>query len=151
MARSGFKRGEPILLLYTMEMGWSRSWPIHNYTRLAALLSSNYGVRVIAADVPLTNDFTSTIDSSLPDAIKLRSPRAVELVAAVARSSLVVTDDSGIARMARGLGTPAIDLGASARGAGPASHPNDDARDIEAVYRQACLQLQTSRTGALFR
>jgi hypothetical protein len=106
---------------------------------------------VVAADVPYDADFTSSIAFSLPKgAIKLRSPRATELVAAVARSSLVVTDDSGIARMARGLGSPAINLGFPPREIG--SVPQDPAnRDIDAVYLRACHLLQTSRTGALIR
>jgi ADP-heptose:LPS heptosyltransferase len=149
LARSGFKGGEPVLLLYTMAAGWSRSWSVENFAQLAHRLSANYGVRVVVADAPSTTDFTSRMALSLPrDAIKLRSPRAVELIAAVARSSLAVTDDSGIARMASGLGTPAIDLGATGAAASPSTQA---ARDIEAVYRQACLMLQTSRTGALFR
>jgi ADP-heptose:LPS heptosyltransferase len=147
LAHSGFKGGEPVLLLYTIAVGWSRSWPLQNFAQLGQRLSANYSVRVVAADAPSTTDFSNHMAMALPrDAIKLRSPRAVELIAAAARSSLVVTDDSGIARMARGLGTPAIDLGGSVR------PPSGDAgRDIETVYRQACLMLQTSRTGALFQ
>ena len=150
LERSGFKGGEPILLLYTMEAGWSRSWPIHCYAELAVRLSSNYGVRVVAADVPFTNDFTNSISLALPkESIKLRSPRAAELVAAVARSSLVVTDDSGVARMANGLGTPAIDLAAGSSAGNRSSSLRS--RDTEAVYQEACHLLQASRTGALFR
>jgi len=151
LARSGYKGGEPILLLYTMQTGWPRSWPTPNYAELALRLSSNYGVRVVAADVPYSADFTSRIAFLLPrDAIKLRSPRAAELVAAVARSSLVVTDDSGIARMAARQGSPVIDIGTppATAGSGPSASAN---RDFEAVYQEACHLLQTSRTGALFR
>src|SRR5262245_50197154 len=35
LARSGYKGGEPVLLLYTMQTGWPRSWPTHNYAELA--------------------------------------------------------------------------------------------------------------------
>jgi ADP-heptose:LPS heptosyltransferase len=133
-----------------MESGWSRSWPINNFAELALRLSSNYGVRVIAADVPSTTEFTTRLGLTLPrEAIKLRSPRSAELIAAVARSSLVVTDDSGIARMAGGLGTFAIDLGTSGKRAGGPSDPAR--RRIEAVYQEACRMLQNSRTGALFQ
>jgi ADP-heptose:LPS heptosyltransferase len=150
LARSGFKGGEPILLLHTMEAGWSRSWPVRCFAELALRLSANYGVRVVAADAPSTGDFTNSIAVSLPrEAIKLRSPRAVEFVAAVARSSLVVTDDSGVARMSRGLGTPTLDLGTQAGVAGSASARVN--REIESVYQEACRMLQTSRTGALFK
>jgi len=150
LARSGYKGGEPVLLLYTMEPGWPRSWPIHNYAELAVRLSSNYGVRVVAADVPYSADFAARIAFLLPrQAVKLRSPRAAELVAAVARSSLVVTDDSGVARMAAGQGTPVIDLGTPLGGGG--MPPASARRDLEAVYQEACHLLKASRTGALFR
>jgi ADP-heptose:LPS heptosyltransferase len=151
LARSGFKGGEPLLLLYTAETGWSRSWPTHNYAELAIRMQSSYGVRVVAADVPYSSDFTGSIGTLLPkEAIKLRAPRAGELVAAVARSSLLVTDDSGVAGMAGGLGTPVIDVGnpGSSNDRGPGGTDN---RDIEAVYEQACHLLLTSRTGGLFR
>jgi ADP-heptose:LPS heptosyltransferase len=149
LARSGSRGGEPLLLLYTAEPGWSRSWPINKYAELAIRLHSSYGVRVIAADVPYSSDFTGRIGVLLPkEAVKLRAPRAAELVAAVARSSLVVTDDSGIAEMAGGLGTPVIDVGA-AQGSGRAH--DSSSRGIEAVYQDACHLLQTSRTGGLFR
>jgi len=149
LSRSGFKGGEPLLLLYTAEVGWSRSWPIHRYTELAIRLHNSYGVRVIAADVPYSSDFTGSIGALLPkEAVKLRAPRAGELVAAVARSSLVVTDDSGVAEMAGGLGTPVIDVGVPQGGV---SKPGSSSWEIESVYQQACHLLLTSRTGGLFR
>src|SRR5262249_40186231 len=137
--------------LYTAEAGWSRSWSTQNYAELAGRLASNYGVRVVAADVPYTSDFNGAMALLLPrEAIKIRSPRAAELIAAVARSSLVVTDDSGVARMASGLGTPAIDLGPSTGTlSGGTSRPSN--RQIETVYQEACHLLQNSRTGVLFR
>src|SRR5215467_14637496 len=141
LSRSGFKGGEPLLLLYTGEVGWSRSWPIHRYTELAIRLHNSYGVRVIAADVPYSSDFTGSIGALLPK-------EAVKLLAAVARSSLVVTDDSGVAEMAGGLGTPVIDVGVPQGGV---SKPGSSSREIESVYQQACHLLLTSRTGGLFR
>jgi ADP-heptose:LPS heptosyltransferase len=149
LSRSGFKGGEPLLLLYTAEVGWSRSWPIHRYTELALRLHNSYGVRVIVADVPYSSDFTGSIGALLPkEAVKLRAPRAGELVAAVARSSLVVTDDSGVAQMAGSLGTPVIDVGFPQGGV---RQHGSSGREIEVVYQQACHLLQTSRTGGLFR
>jgi len=150
LARSGFRGGEPLLLLYTAETGWSRSWPIHKYAELAIRLHSGYGVRVIAADVPYSSDFTGSIGTLLPkEAIKLRAPRAAELVAAVARSSLLVTDDPGVAGMARALGSPVVEVGSSAGRA--RNGPSGGQADIESVYEQACHLLLTSRTGGLFR
>jgi ADP-heptose:LPS heptosyltransferase len=151
LARSGFKGGEPLLLLYTAETGWSRSWPTHNYAELGVRLQGGYGVRVVAADVPYTSDFTGNIGTLLPkEAIKLRAPKAAELVAAVARSSLVVTDDSGVAGMAGGLGTPVIDV-SSAAGPMDRGASGTHNRDIERVYDEACHLLLASRTGGLFR
>jgi len=107
------------------------------------------------ADIPYTSDFTAAMLPLLPkDAIKLRSPRAVEVVAAIARATMVVTDDSGIARFAARLGTPAIDMaGADSTRFGDLVFGvnGNTLATTDEVFNVACEVMQKSRTATLFQ
>jgi ADP-heptose:LPS heptosyltransferase len=86
-------------------------WPIDSFAETARRLANNFSARIVIIDEPGDNTFTGIITPLLPkDAIELREARAVEIVAAIARASLVITDEAGVAEMASDLGAPALQL-----------------------------------------
>jgi hypothetical protein len=74
------------------------------------------------------------------NAIRLASPRAAELLAAIARASLFVTDDAGLAELGLSLAVPILPVARSAETPG-----------VEAAFLEACRMLGASRTESLFQ
>ncbi len=159
LARHGSRGGEPVIALYASNTGGTRGWPIENFGELAANLANNFGARIVVADEPSGTEFTDAIEAMLPQgAIKLREPRALELAAAIARASLLVTDEPGVARMAMSLDAPVLEITdvGSARSNASKSHRvvagASRARiPVAEVFDVACLLLQESRSVSLFR
>jgi ADP-heptose:LPS heptosyltransferase len=125
---------------------------------MAARLSHNFGARVIAADEPSDETFTEAISALLPQtAIKIAEPRALELAAAIARASLVITDERGLAELAIEMGTPVLEISDdSAAQSSSKAHRvvqgSSRARvATDEVYEIACEMLQASRSETLFR
>ena len=89
---------------------------------------------------------------------RLAAGSALQLAAAVARASLVITDAAGIAEMADDLGTPVIEItedpGAS-RSTVNSHHlvcaPSRSRVTTDEVYEPACALIQSSRSAQLFR
>jgi ADP-heptose:LPS heptosyltransferase len=109
LGRHRSRGGEPIVLIHgcNSEQMPDNSWP----GELAARLARGQHARVIAVDEPYSRDFTDRVGRSLPpNAIKLVAPRAMEVAAAVARASLVITDQPEMWHMARQLKTPMLEL-----------------------------------------
>jgi ADP-heptose:LPS heptosyltransferase len=154
LRRGGYKGGEPLAMLYSAGPNSPVGWPLDRFSDLAGRLATAFGVRTIAADIPYTSDFTSRIGWMLPkDSIKVKSPRGLELVACLARASMIVTDDSGVARFAARLGTPAIDLADSdPLKPGNLIHqaPGGTLATTDEVFEIACEIVRKSRTAALF-
>ncbi len=111
LRRSGSKGGEPIVALHS-EMDRQRgNWPAEKFGEVAARLQPERGARVIAFDEPCSKEFTQAVAKFLPKgAIRIPSPRAVELLAAMARASLIVTDNRGLSWAATALGVPVAEL-----------------------------------------
>jgi ADP-heptose:LPS heptosyltransferase len=158
LSKRGSRGGEPIVVLYAANPASSGGWPVEAFGEIAARLANNFGARVIAADEPSDDGFTEAVGALLPDtAIKLAQPRALELTAAIARASLVITDETGLAQVAMEMGTPVIEIGDNAaaqssskahrvvRGSSRARVTTDE------VYEVACEMLQSSRSASLFR
>jgi ADP-heptose:LPS heptosyltransferase len=114
------------------------------FDELAARLH-NFGARVAAVDPPHTDAFTGQI--AFRPALKLARPRAMEVLAAIARASLLITDDSGIAQLAAELHTPAILIGEEHTSAAVGFSCQDP---IDEIFQAACQLLQRSRTPSLF-
>jgi ADP-heptose:LPS heptosyltransferase len=152
--RKKSKGAEPVVVTYSTGPA-SFGWPPAKFADLSSRLSASYGVRTVVADIPYTSDFTAAMLPLLPkDAIKLRSPRAVEVVAAIARATMVVTDDSGIARFAARFGTPAIDMaGADSTRFGDLVFGvnGNTLATTDEVFNVACEVMQKSRTATLFQ
>ncbi len=157
LSRKGSRGGEPIVVLHGSNANDPHSWPAGSFAELGVMLANSFGARIIAADDPFSNDFADSLKGLLPsNAITLREPRSLEFIAAIARASVLVTDDSGVARLAVDLGTPVVELAEgdphppcsqTHRVIGAASTariPTDD------VYQAASEMIQENRSVSLF-
>ena len=157
LAKRGSRGGEPVVVLHASLTGGSRGWPVEHFGELASRLANGLQARVVAVDQPLGSEFTDAAGSLLPrGAIKIESPRAYEMLAAVARASLVITDEPGLAEAALDLGAPVLEVAERPR-------PNEDglyrsvsgasrARiPVEDVFSVACEMIQASRSSFLFQ
>jgi ADP-heptose:LPS heptosyltransferase len=158
LASSGSRGGELIVLLYSANPESRKAWPVNLFAEVATRLSNNFGARIVAADEPSDQAFNAALGSLLPEgAIKMSEPRALELVAAIARASIVITDEPAIARMASELNTPAIEVtdAMSIRPAPSRTHrvvqgSSRSRVSAEEVYEVACEMIQESRSASLF-
>lgn len=147
LSRNGFRGGEPVVVLYTA--GGADAWPIASFGETAHRLANNFNARVLAADEPSGQCFTTALEALLPKtAIRLAEPRAPELMAAVARASVLITDEPNLRAAASEMGTPVIDLAANRRAAPGLRLAN---ATTDEVYDAACEILQESRSPSLFR
>jgi ADP-heptose:LPS heptosyltransferase len=155
LTRKGSRGGEPVVVLY----GASASgWPVAAFGETGARLANNFGARVVAVDEPQSRVFTEALGALLPKtALLLSSPHAPELAAAVARASLVITDESGIAQLAAEMGAPVIEIAESNAGT-PISnshriiqHASRTSVSPDEVYELAVEMIQSSRSASLFQ
>ncbi|HWO00118.1 MAG TPA: hypothetical protein VNS63_12710 [Blastocatellia bacterium] len=151
LSRNGFRGGEPIVVLYTTGGG---AWPLASFAETANRLTNNFNARIVVVDEPSDQTFTSALEPLLPrTAIRVSAPHALELIAAVARATVVITDEPYVAGVASGMGTPVIDVAeppmrptrGSVHGNKAASVTTDE------VFEEACEILQESRSPFLFR
>ena len=152
LARHGFRGGEPVVVMYTG--GAAGAWPIALFAETAHRLANNFNARVVAADEPSDRGLTTALEGLLPKtAINLAAPRALELMAAVARASVLITDEPNLAAAASEMGTPVINvtrpsLGAARRSAHGLKFAG---ATTDEVYDEACAVLQESRSSSLFQ
>ena len=159
LMKAGSRGGELIALLYASNPDDSRGWPIESFAETGRRLANNFGARVIAADEPSDRAFTDALSLLMPaGAIKLGEPRGGELIAAIARASIAITDESAIARIASELGTPAIEIAdtSSHSSVSSSSHKVLEASSrkrvtTDEVYETACEMIQESRSPTLFQ
>ena len=157
--RSGYRGGEPIVVLYAADAGQLEGWPVERFVDTAQRLMNAFGARIVVLDEPGARSFNAAVGGRLPkSAISLAEPRALQFVAAVARASVLITDASAIAEMAAEISTPVIEIaGAQAaensasefhriiRGSSRGRIASDD------VYELACVLIQSTRSSQLFR
>jgi hypothetical protein len=113
---------------------------------------------MVVTDEPADDSFTSATVALLPPgAIKIVRPRAVELLAAIARASIVITDEPGLARICSELGTPLVEIGNSVSGRATQSSSHrvleGSSRkriSTDEVFETACELIQDSRSSSLF-
>jgi len=160
LAGSGSRGGELIVLLYGSPLGGRRFWPIEAFGEIGMRLANNFNARVVAADEPSDCSFTRAVTGLLPSsAIKLSEPRAMELIAAIARASIVVTDEPAIAQIASEQSTPVIEIADTASPmAVTTSTTHRVARALsrshvtaEAVFEIASEMIQENRSLSLFQ
>ena len=150
----GSRDSAPLLALFSAEARKPGAWPIQRFGETAHRLSSNYGVRVVAIDAPYDKSFTSRVSEILPGgSISLKTPRAAQIVAVLARASLLVTDDPGLARAAASMGTPAIELSNTNGPRDSGIHriiAGSSANAVDRLCDAAAELLRQSRTATLF-
>lgn len=159
LSTAGSRGGELIVLLYASNPLSRRSWPIEAFGEIGVRLANNFSARIVAADEPSDDAFTGAVSSLLPPgAIRLAEPRAMELVAAVARASLVITDEPGIAQIASELSTPVIEIADANSSTAESSSAHRIAKGSsrsrvtpEAIYEIAGGLIQENRSRSLFR
>jgi ADP-heptose:LPS heptosyltransferase len=159
LTNSGSRGGELIGLLYASNPNGARSWPVAAFADIGTRLANNFGARIVAADEPTDHTFTRAVSAGLPPgSIKLTEPRALELIAAISRASIVITDAPAIAQIASELGTPVIEIVDAmstaptsstthriARGSWRSSVPADE------IYEIASEMIQENRSPSLFQ
>lgn len=158
LASSGSRGGELIVLLYASNPGSPGSWTIDGFGEIATRLANNFSARIVAVDEPADQSFTRAMGALIPrGSIKLAEPRALELIAAIARASVVITDEAAIARLASELGTPVIEIADSISNSAPASTSHRIVRGSsrskvlpDEVYEAASEMIQENRSRSLF-
>lgn len=152
--KAGVSETEKLVVLFAGDAADSprSGWPIERFLELAWRLDNNLAGRPIVIDVPHDQAFTDVVGGRLPkNGLTIRSPGGPALVAALARASLVVTDDSGVARFSAELGVPTLEIAGNAASIDePAPMHRRSKGDVEHAYTAACELLQSSRTALLF-
>lgn len=159
LRKAGSGGGELIVLLYASNPDDPRGWPVEAFAETGRRLANNFDARVIVADEPSDAAFTDAMDALLASGItKIAQPRAVELLAAIARASIAITDEPAIAKFASEFGTPVIEIAETdlRKRARSSSHIVLNAASrkrvtIDEVYEKACEMIQESRSSSLFR
>jgi ADP-heptose:LPS heptosyltransferase len=159
LASSGSRGGELIVLLYASNPEGRRGWPFDAFGEIGTRLANNFNARIVAADEPSDHSFTGAVSAWLPPgAIKLAEPRAIELLAAIARASIVITDEPAIARVASELSTPVIEIAETITAAVASSMAHRIAQgssrrqvSTDEVYEIASEMIQENRSPSLFQ
>lgn len=109
--RKASRQGVPIVVLHSSQAGAAREWGIEKFADLAHRLVNNFQVRIVAIDEPAANRFTKALKLQLPpDSGIVAAPSAGEFIAALARASVVITDERGVAKTAADLDSPVIEI-----------------------------------------
>lgn len=163
LARNKSRGGEPIAVLHSAMGDERRRWPVERFGEIASMLVGNLGARVVVADEPHRRAFTNAISSLLPKgSIKVVAPHAIDLLAAIARASIFITDEPGIADAAADFGTPVLEVaeaGLLTKRDKSSSSKNHRIVDgaarariaAEEVYDTAAGMIQENRSSMLFR
>lgn len=159
LASSGSRGGELIVLLYASNPRSRRLWPVDAFGEIGTRLANNFNARIVSADEPSDHSFTQAVSPWLPPgAIKLAEPRALELIAAIARASIVITDEPEIAQIASELSTPVIEIADTIPTTAASSTTHRIARgssrnhvSADEVYEIASEMIQENRSLSLFQ
>jgi ADP-heptose:LPS heptosyltransferase len=158
LSKKGSRGGEPIIILHSSDAGQADRWPAESFADLAARLRHNFGARIVAIDDPYEKSFTEALGKLLPEgAIKVSEPRSLAVAAAVARASLVVMDQKGVAMMASDFSTPVVEITDSPEYAGT-GEPRQTVRaaaiarvEVDEVFKAACELMRNCRSSTLFQ
>lgn len=162
LTKAGSRGGELIVLFYASDPNDSHGWPVEAFAETGGRLANNFDARIIAADEPSDSGFTDALRAfpvaGMTTLVPVAEPRAVELVAAIARASITITDEPAIAQLASELGTPVIEIADNASGNPVASEGHRILKastrkrvTVDEVYGSACELIQESRSASLFR
>jgi ADP-heptose:LPS heptosyltransferase len=155
LARNGSRGGEPLVVLYGSSATAQHRSIVDCISEVAVRLANNFGTRIVAVDEPGSRTFTDRVASSLPSgSIKLASPRALEAASAIARASMVITDDAELVNLTSGFRTPMLEVRTGSLREHPpqtrgVAEPGNTLADD--VFEAACRMLQGSRFPSLFQ
>ncbi len=156
--RKASRSGVPIVVLYSAQAGAAHGWGIEKFADVAHRLVNNFQVRIVVLDEPADNRFTKAIKPQLPaNATLIPAPSAGEFIAALARASVVITDERGVAKTAADLDSPVIEIADSYS---PYAHEKSyrviesSSRfrvSVEDVMEAAYEMMQTGRTASVLK
>jgi ADP-heptose:LPS heptosyltransferase len=156
LAKAGSRGSELLILLHSSNL--NDSWPASSFAELGRRLSDTFDARLIALDEPRDRAFTTSLGLMLPpSAINLQQPGGLQFVAALARASIVITDETMIARLACELDTPSIEIANALAGTAgsPVHHKVLEGASrkrvtTDEVFEAACEMIHKDRSPALF-
>jgi ADP-heptose:LPS heptosyltransferase len=156
LARNRSRGGEPIVILHSEMADPVHRWPVERMGDLAVRLSLTPGARVLAMDDPHSRAFSDSVNAFLPrGAIRISQPEGKDFFAAIARASLLVTDDRLVARASAEIATPVVELAESASTPSSGAHRIIEGASrtritVDEVYEAASEMLQRNRSSVLF-
>ncbi|MBX7218443.1 MAG: glycosyltransferase family 9 protein [Blastocatellia bacterium] len=165
LKHAGFKPGELLVGLYPGSTTGGKLWPVERFAEIGARLAVNYNARVGVLDRTRKSARVQRVVAQIRtvsqhQAVGLSGLSMVEMLAAMARCTLVICADVGMAQLSAAVDTPTLVLTQNApgvfrtslRGARHRWVSKPDLNDIvpDEIYELACEMLQTNRTGALF-
>lgn len=149
----GYEGGGSVVVLHT-----SGSWPMERFAEVGERARSTFGAWLVALDAPKGDRRAKSLAARLGGSILgVGAPTGARFLAAISRSSVVVTDDPGVAHIAGLAHVPAVLVGGAAA---PASGDRPDRAVVtavttdrvesSAVFDAVCYLMGRPRTGSLF-
>lgn len=165
LERSPWNPGELLIGLCPESSGTQESWPAPRFAEVAGLLVNHYNARIAllgdAKNSPVIKAIATTLRSQYThEAVILAGIPVAERIAGLACCSLMVTAETGWARLSAAVDTPTVLLTDNQDEIfGQAAHRHRhqflyqsqlEAITADQVFDVMCTMLRTSRTGALF-
>lgn len=156
--RKEARHGEPIVVCYSAGADGGDSWSREKFVEIAHRLFHNFKARIVMAEEPFSSELSGILKDRLPlKALVLTAPTGLQFAAAIARSSLVITDERGVAKMAADFDAPVIEIADS-----PSAYAEDPSYRVivsssparvttEAVFESASELIQAGRTASLLK
>lgn len=149
----GYGGGGQVVVVHS-----SGSWPIERFAEIGERTRSAFGAWIVALDAPKGDRRAKTLASQLGGSVLgVGAPSGARFLAAIARASLLVTDDVGVAHVAGLSHVPVVlvtDSATSSLGIRPdraiVSAATAERVEPSAVFDAVCYQLGRPRTGSLF-
>jgi len=149
----GYGGGGSVVVLHT-----SGAWPAEHLAEVGEKTRSAFGAWLVALDAPKGDRRAKALASRLGGSVLgVGAPTGARFLAAIARASLVVTDDAGVAHVAGLSHVPAV-LVSEATAESATTRPDRavvsaataERVDPSAVFDAVAYQLGRPRTGSLF-
>lgn len=149
----GYGGGGSVVVLHT-----SGAWPSERFAEVGERTRSAFGAWLVALDSPKGDRRAKTLAARLGGSVLgVGAPTGARFMAAIARASLVVTDDPGVAHVA-GLAHAPVVLVSDADTRMPGDRSDravvtaavTERVESSAVFDAVCYLLGRPRTGSLF-
>ncbi len=158
--KNGVRPGELLVGLHPGSGSRTERWPVDRFASIGSRLVHNFNARVIVIAGPSERGLARRLVKLLPErrALTLHSPPIPDLVAVLARLSVLVANHTGPAHVAAALRTPVVTLSATSHAPDEdvlaRNHiaVRDTAVDIipeEDVYNAACRLIKLNRADVL--